>query len=75
MLEKKVSILETLIRDFNDGRSKGFYCLAVNLLKLEDLDEIMSLVENIPDESRVKSVVELMLTQAKEGGIELCLRK
>lgn len=75
MLERKVPILETLIRDFNDGRSKGFYCVAVNLLKLEVLDEIMSLVVNIPDEFRVKSVIEQMLTQAKEDGIELRLRK
>ncbi|MBN1499605.1 MAG: DUF3795 domain-containing protein [Spirochaetes bacterium] len=35
-LDEKVLILERLISDYNDGRKKGFYCLAVNLLSRRD---------------------------------------
>jgi hypothetical protein len=33
----KVDFLRLLIADYNDGRAKGFYCLCVQLLPLEDL--------------------------------------
>lgn len=34
MLEEKIEILEFLIENYNDGRSKNIYCIAVNLLEL-----------------------------------------
>ena len=30
-LNEKISILETLLVDYDDGLRKGFFCLAVNL--------------------------------------------
>jgi len=40
-LNEKIKILEELLTDFDDGRRKSFYCLAVNLLELQDIKEIM----------------------------------
>ena len=40
-LSEKIKILEELLADFDDGRRKSFYCLAVNLLELQDIKEIM----------------------------------
>jgi len=40
-LNEKIKILEKLLTDFDDGRRKSFYCLAVNLLELQDIKEIM----------------------------------
>ncbi len=45
-LEKKSVILEKLLNEYNDGRKKTFYCVAVNLLSLEDLENAMSQVED-----------------------------
>ena len=34
---KRMSLLETMLAEFNDGRSKGYCCLAATLLPVEDL--------------------------------------
>lgn len=47
VLEEKVGILEVLLNNYDDGRQKGFICLAINLLALQDIKEIMKQVENI----------------------------
>lgn len=41
---QKVELLKYLLENYNDGRRKSFYCLAVNLLDLEDLKRVMALV-------------------------------
>ena len=35
--EEKITFLKTLLADYNDGRSKTFYCLSVQLLPLDKL--------------------------------------
>jgi hypothetical protein len=35
--DERVAFLEFLIHDHDDGRSKGFYCLSVQLLPLAEL--------------------------------------
>lgn len=41
---KKAEILKTLLSDYNDGRRKTFYCVAVNLLPLQDIENVMKQV-------------------------------
>jgi len=41
-LNQKVEILRYLLENYNDGRRKSFFCIAVNLLELEDIKEVMS---------------------------------
>ena len=38
---QKLQILKLLLEGNNDGRRKSFFCLAVNLLDLEDLKTVM----------------------------------
>lgn len=38
---EKLEILRVLLEHYNDGRRKSFFCLAVNLLDLEDLKIVM----------------------------------
>jgi len=79
-LDQKVKILEFLIADYNDGRRKNFYCLAVNLLSLPDLQGIMRGIEGkIQDfggdrKTMIKTVIGLMESSAKNRNIELKLR-
>jgi len=80
-LDQKVKILELLIADYNDGRRKSFYCLAVNLLGLADLKRIMKAVDaeiqglKADKPAKTKRVVELFETMAQLRKIELKLRK
>lgn len=39
--ETKVRILEWLLQNCNDGRKKTFFCLAVNLLELDDMKRVI----------------------------------
>lgn len=45
-LRKKLRCLEKLINDYDDGRSKGFYCRAANLLPLDELESCMASAES-----------------------------
>ena len=38
---EKAEILRYLLEHYNDGRKKNFYCVAVNLLELEDIRNVM----------------------------------
>ena len=80
-LKEKQAILETLIGSYNDGRSKGFYCLAVNLLPLVTLRDIMQQIHATTDvggyepKAVAKVVIVLIKEKATELHIELKLRK
>ena len=71
-LNEKIGILETLLTNHDDGRRKGFYCLAVNLLDLQALKTVM---ERITDETEPKAVVRLFEETAAQRGGSLKLRK
>lgn len=71
-LEEKKLILEYLLKHHNDGRSKGMYCQAVNLLDLEDLNDIKSRLTQTSDAKEVKLMI---LDMAQKRGISLALRK
>ncbi|MCD2493628.1 DUF3795 domain-containing protein [Lacrimispora sp. NSJ-141] len=38
---QKAEILSFLLENYNDGRRKSLFCLAVNLLELEDIKDVM----------------------------------
>lgn len=80
-LDEKISYLHKLIAGYNDGRRKGFYCLAVNLLELSDIREVMEVIDtsiaasDLPRDEKIKQIVSLLKAKAKERNIELKLRK
>ncbi len=40
-LDEKIELLETMLEEYDDGRRKSFFCLAVNLLSLQDIKTIL----------------------------------
>ncbi len=45
---RKAEILQTLLAEYHDGRRKTFYCVAVNLLPLPQVEKIMERIGNDP---------------------------
>lgn len=81
---QKSEILQFLLENFNDGRRKAFFCLAVNLLDLVDLELLMNQIdslttkpgwEDFTEKEQVKQVVSLFMDLASQRNIELVLRK
>jgi len=48
-LIEKIEILRYLLANYNDGRRKNFFCIAVNLLELQD---VKSILEQIATETK-----------------------
>ncbi|WP_313130168.1 DUF3795 domain-containing protein [Anaerocolumna sp.] len=44
-LEEKSDILKYLLKNYNDGRRKSFFCITVNLLDIQDLREIVDRIK------------------------------
>ena len=76
---EKVAILNELLENYNDGRKKTLFCLAVNLLELDDLQKV---VEQIKEEGvglsikeRAAHIAGLLQEISDQKGICLKLRK
>jgi hypothetical protein len=79
-LTEKVGIVERLLADFDDGRRKSFFCLAVNLLELADVKDVMARLEAevTPDtalKEKAALAVGLFQQKADERNVRLELRK
>ena len=79
-LNSKIQLLEELLNNYNDGRRKGFYCLAINLLGLDDIDFVMQQIRNeVHSQATLKekatTAVRFFNSKADEKGISLKMRK
>lgn len=79
-LDEKISLLENLLADYDDGRRKGFLCLAVNLLALADVKKVAEQLElevrpEQPVQARAATAACLFQAMAEQRGIVLKLRK
>ena len=79
-LNEKISVLETLLANYDDGRRKSFFCVALNLLELQDVKKTMERIkfEACPEQSvkeRATIAVRLLQTIADKRVISLELRK
>jgi len=81
---KRIRLLETMIKNSDDGRSKSFYCIAATLLSINDLEIALSKTEqkikadNVGlDDTKAKSkILKGFLNDfAAREGIELKLRR
>ncbi|MFT4104144.1 MAG: DUF3795 domain-containing protein [Lacrimispora sp.] len=78
---QKARILKTLLSDYNSGRRKTFYCVAVNLLPLKDIENVMEQV--VKDASfhdrtakeKEENIASLFQEMAARQGLILKLRK
>lgn len=43
--QEKIQILSLLLANYNDGRRKNFFCVAVNLLELSELREVIKQIQ------------------------------
>lgn len=79
-LDEKIGILEGLLAAYDDGRRKGFFCLAVNLLDLQDVREVMGQIANEtqPHQStkeKAAIAAQLFTDMAGRRNLTLKLRK
>jgi hypothetical protein len=80
---KRIKLLERMLKDFDDGRSKSFYCIAATLLPVTELGALLGEAERkikadkVKDEdvkTRAKILRGLLNGFAAKGGVELKLR-
>lgn len=81
---KRIELLENMLRDFDDGRSKGFYCIATTLLPITDVETSLEKTEQRLKadgisfaETKIKSKIlkEFLNESAARNEVELKLRK
>jgi hypothetical protein len=76
-LREKMEILSFLLREYNDGRRKNFYCAAINLFKLQDLNDMMVEIrekiskQDNTKEDKIRQVILLFQAKANRENIEL----
>jgi hypothetical protein len=44
---KRITLLNTLVKMYDDGRSKSYYCLATAIMELEDLEKAFNEIKKI----------------------------
>jgi len=79
-LDEKITILEHLLANYDDGRRKGLFCLAVNLLELHDVKNVVEQIAfeiqpEQPIKERAATVVRLFEEMGGKRNITLKLRK
>lgn len=77
--KKRMVILNDLLTNFDDGRSKSFFCISTALLPLDKLQQVHKEMINLSDtigiKDKNKRLKEHFQTIAKNLGIELKLNK
>lgn len=78
-LDEKTATLENLLTNYNDGRRKSFFCLAVNLLELQDVRRVMEQIagetkRDYTAKDKADMAVRLFKNMAAQRHISLKLR-
>ena len=77
--QRKKVLLDHLLTDYNDGRKKTLFCVAVNLLELDDLENVLSELDestsNLTLKEKSAHAAALLLEAADRKHIVLKLRK
>jgi hypothetical protein len=81
--KKRIKLLERMLQDFDDGRSRSFYCIATTLLPVVELEALLGeagrkikvgKVEAGDTKTKAEILRELLNDFAAKGGVELKLR-
>ena len=81
MLGEKADILRFLLDNYDDGRKKSFFCLAVNLLEPDDVRDVVARLtrdispENGDKKEKAAKAAGLFQDMARNRGVTLELRK
>lgn len=79
--QEKAQILSYLLSNYNDGRRKNFFCVAVNLLELYELQEAINQIKTnrelsvLPIKEKSLYVVNIFQKIADKRGLCLKLNK
>ena len=79
--QEKTEILSYLLSEYNDGRRKNFFCLAVNLLELSEIQEAIKQIQTneelplLPFKMQCSYVAEVFQKIADRKNIKLKLIK
>lgn len=77
--QRKVAILLHLLQNYNDGRKKTLFCIAVNLLELADLEDVIDKLDKNASGLSLKDksahAANLLQELAAEKSIRLKLHK
>jgi hypothetical protein len=71
-------LLKELLDSYNDGHAKSFYCRAVTLLNIDDIEKAISnidITDNINIKMKAKIMRLLIMEIANKKHIDLNLRK
>jgi hypothetical protein len=80
-LDEKITILKNLLANYNDGRRKSFFCIAVNLLEQQDIKSVMEQIAteeescNLTLKEKAAVAANLFQTMAEKRNIILKLNK
>ena len=73
---EKAALLEQLLAQYNDGRRKSFFCLAVNLLEAEEIQRGLEEAPlELPLKERSARLCAALRRMAEERGVTLQLRR
>lgn len=78
--KERIRVLNELLREYDDGRSKSFFCLATALMEIVDLKQVVFQIQEIRGQSKdtkqlaklAKSIIE---QKAKSKDVALVYRK
>lgn len=77
--QRKKILLDHLLNTYNDGRKKTLFCVAVNLLELENLENIICKLDQtsstLGQKEKASHAVALLQEDAAKNNITLKLRK
>lgn len=79
--QEKAQILSYLLSNYNDGRRKNFFCVAVNLLELSEIQGAIKQIQSnkelpsLPFKEQCSYVAEVFQKIADRRGIKLKLIK
>jgi len=83
-LNERMKLLEEMLGEFNDGRSKSFYCTAATLLSVESIKEAINYAKKKVEafgvgkedlKGKAKILREALCSVAKRESVDLKLRK
>lgn len=77
--KQRMNLLEKMLRDFNEGISKSFYCLSATLLSIKGLQDSIKEAEeqtkNDDLKTKAKKLKEILKKTAEKEKVELKLNK
>lgn len=78
--QERIRLLNKLIKEYDDGKSKSFFCLATALLEIDDLNEVEFQIQEIREQSKdmkqlAKQARSIIEQRAKLKGVELFYRR